>query len=276
MADIDSRLLRVGIEVSGQMRFYDQLAITAQGTKFQSPNQGECTVTITNLEKSVRDFILTETSPFNLNPSAKRITVEAGRQSTGLNLVYSGNIFRSTVSQPPDQTISIRCLTGQFMKGQVAATSFPGTVPLSRISAQVAQDIGARLDFQATDKQIANYSFTGSKLKQVDKLAEAGGINAFVDNDTLVVKDNMVPLTGRLRVLSANSGLIGIPEPTEQGIKVTMLYDNQTVIGGAIELTSRQYPNLDGLYVVYKLSYHLTNRDTPFYLIAEANRMRLN
>ena len=275
MADVDPRLLRVGIEVSGQMRFYDQLAISASGTKFQSHNQGECTVTLTNLRKDVRDFILTETSPFNRNPSSKRIVVEAGRQSTGLTLLYTGNIFRSTVSQPPDQTITIKCLTGQFSKGDIVATAFPGTVPLSRIARQVADDIGTRVDFQATDKQIAGYSFTGSSLRQVEKLGEAGGVNAFVDNDTLFVKDSMQPLSNRIRVLSPNTGLVGIPEPTEQGIRVNMLYDNQTVVGGRLDLTSNLYPNLTGRYVIYKLFYHLTNRDTPFYLTAEANRMML-
>ncbi len=273
MADIDPRLLRVGIQVGQSMRFYDQLAITATGTKFTSPNQGECTVTITNLEKSVRDFILTETSPFNRNPRQKRITVEAGRESTGASLIYTGNIYRSTITQPPDQTISIKCLTAQFQKGVMVANTYGGMTPLSRIAQQVATDLGLRLVFQATEKQIGNYTFTGSATNQVEKLGEAGAVNAFIDNDTLTVKDRTRPLNGRLRVLTPETGLIGIPQPTEQGIKVTMLYDNQTVTGGQLDLVSNLYPALSGRYLIYKLSFNLTNRDTPFYLTAEANRM---
>ena len=83
MANIDNRLMRVGIEVSGRMRFYDQLAITATGVKFGNPNQGEAQISITNLEGTVRDFILTETSPLNRNQTPKRITLEVGRESTG-------------------------------------------------------------------------------------------------------------------------------------------------------------------------------------------------
>ncbi len=272
MADIDDRIIRVGIEVSGAMRFYDQLAITASGTKFANPNQGECTVSLTNLERSVRDFIITETSPFNRNPSQKRITLQAGRVSTGISLLYSGNIYRSTITQPPDQTLSIKCLTGQFMKGTTVATSLPGVAPLSRIVQQVASDANLIAENQATEQSVFNWNFTGSALKQIEKLADIPGINAFVDNDRLVIKNNNSALAGRLRVLSPQTGLIGIPEPTEQGVKVNMLYDNQTQLGGALEIQSNRYPAFSGRYVIYKLGFSITNRDTPFYLTAEARR----
>ena len=254
------------------MRFYDKLAISATGTKFGNPNQGECSITLINLEKSVRDFIITETSPFNSNPSQKRITLEAGRVSTGLSLLYSGNIFRSTISQPPDQALTIKCLTGQFMKDRTVASALPGVVPLSRIVQQVATDAGLIADNQATEIFISDWNFTGSALKQIEKLADIQQVNAFVDNDRLIVKNNNVALTGFVRVLTPQTGMIGIPEPTEQGIKVTILYDNQTQLGGLLEIQSNLYPDFNGRYVIYKLGFSIANRDTPFYLIAEARR----
>ena len=273
MADLDPRLLRLGIEINGELRFYEELAITASGTKFANPNQAEATITVTNLQREVRDFVLTEGSPFNRNRTPKTITIEAGRESTGYSLVYTGNIFRSSVSQPPDQVVTIRALAGQFQKTNIVTNSLPGVVPLSRIAGRVAADLGYRLDFQATDRTLSDYAFTGSSIQQVIKLDELTGINAFTDNNTLIIKNDLTPLTGRLRVLTPRNGLIGIPEITEQGIKVTMLFDNQTVIGGAIELESDLYPLLNGRYVIYKLLFQLANRDTPFYLVAEARRM---
>ena len=275
MADIDGRLVRVGIEVSGRMRFYDQLAIAATGVKFGNPNQGEATISITNLERTVRDFILTETSPFNLNRTPKRITLEVGRDSTGASLLYLGNIFRSQITQPPDQTLTIRCLTAQFMKGTIAQVSFPGSISLSRIVERVASETGLTPEFQATDKDISNFSFTGSALKLVERLDDLGSINAFVDGNTLVVKNDNTPLTGLLRVLTPTTGLIGIPQPTEQGMKVNMLYDNRTVLGGALDLQSNLYPSFSGRYEIYKLAFNISNRDTPFYLTADCRRQQV-
>ena len=173
MAEIDPRLMRVSIEIDGQIRRYTDLTMRATGIKAANPIQGECEVLITNLEKSVRDYILTETSPFNENRGQKSISVEVGRRSTGYSLLYEGNIFKSTVSQPPDQTIRIKCLTGQFQKNNIVINSIGGNVPLSQIAEQVAQDIGAALVFEATDRLISDYSFTGSATKQVEKLAQA-------------------------------------------------------------------------------------------------------
>lgn len=101
-----------------------------------------------------------------------------------------------------------------------------------------------------------------------------GGINVFIDDNTLVVKDAYVPLTNTLRILSAETGMIGIPEFTEQGIKVKFLLDNRTTLGGSLRIDSKQYPAANGDYVIYKLGFQIATRDTPFYYIAEAARRR--
>jgi len=72
MAEIDKRIVRVGIETNGAIKYYEGLNITANGTKYGNANQNECEVKISNLDKATRDFILTETSPFNLNRTPKK------------------------------------------------------------------------------------------------------------------------------------------------------------------------------------------------------------
>ena len=81
--ELDPRLLRVGFEIGGQLKLYDDLAITASGTKYANANQNECELKITNLDKETRDYLLTDSSPFNKNKTRKILTVEAGRVSTG-------------------------------------------------------------------------------------------------------------------------------------------------------------------------------------------------
>ena len=80
-----------------------------------------------------------------------------------------------------------------------------------------ADDAGVGLEFEATDKNISNYAFTGGALKQVNQLSEAGGVNAFIDDEVLVVKDINKPRKNHSRLLTKDTGMIGIPEITEQG-----------------------------------------------------------
>lgn len=270
--ELDPRLLRVGFEIGGQLKLYDDLAITASGTKYANANQNECELKITNLDKETRDYLLTESSPFNKNKTRKILTVEAGRVSTGYSLVFVGDITSAVGSQPPDITLTLKAATSDFSKGKIIASSQPGIAPLRNIAARVAKDLGLSLNFQAKPKQISNYSFTGSALKQVEQLGAMGRVNAYIDDAALIVKDFNAPLAARTRVLSLDTGMVGIPEFTEQGVKVKMLFDNQTVLGGGLDITSKLNPAVDGVYTVFKLGFELASRDTPFYYIAEATR----
>lgn len=270
--ELDPRLLRIGIEIGGQLKLYEGLAMTASGTKFANANQNECEVKITNLDEATRNYLLTETSPFNKSKKRKLLTVEAGRKSTGYSLVFAGDITNTVGAQPPDITLTLKAATGDYAKGQIIASSQPGVVPLRNIASRIAQDLGLSLTFEAKPKQISNYSFTGSAVKQVEQLGAMGRVNAYIDDRALVVKDFNAPLAKRTRELSPDTGMIGIPEFTEQGIKVKMLFDNQTVLGGGVNITSKINPAANGLYTVFKLGFELASRDAPFYYIAECAR----
>jgi len=270
---IDLRVVRVSIEVNGKLRTYEDLAITATGMKFANANQNECEIKIANLNKETRDFILTETSPFNKNRTPKIVTLEAGRVSYETTRIFAGNVVSATPSQPPDITVTLKCLTGNFQKGNLISRSQAGNSQLRQVSEQTAKDLGLALDYQAKDKTVSNYAYSGAALQQVNKIGELGAVNAYVDDGVLVVKDFNVPLSNRLRKLSLETGMIGIPEITEQGIKVKFGLDNFTVLGGALEVKSVIYPSANGTYVIYKLGFEISNRDQPFCWIAEAKRI---
>lgn len=304
---LDPRIVRIGIEVNGKMQYYSDLNIQVSGTKYGNANENECEVKITNLSKQVRDYILTQTSPF-LKPhydktppaavtsakktdtstkkkdtepksdgsaevlSGMRLVVEAGRESTGASVVFIGDITSAVPSQPPDIELNIKAVTLSRTKGEIVSVSKGAATSLKSIAGDIAKDLGLGLLFQAKDKKIGNFAFTGGKLKQVDELGRAGSVNAFVDDEQLIVKDTDNSLTGKSRVLNLETGMIGIPELTEHGIKVKYLYDNQSVVGGALVIESKLNPAANGTYIIFKLSFDIANRENQFYLMAEAKR----
>lgn len=246
--------------------------IKATGTKYANANQNECEIKIANLTKATRDFILTETSPFNKNATPKSVTISAGRQSYGVTRIFTGDVITAVSSQPPDIFVTLKCLTANYTKGKLVSRNHPAQTPLSTISKQVANDLNLSLDFQASDKEIGNYNFTGGALKQVDELNSTGTVSAYVDDGRLVVKDISLPLVNRVTIVNLDTGMVGIPELTEQGIKVKFLLDGQTTLGGLLRVTSKLNPAANGDYVIYKLGFEITNREEPFYWIAEGVR----
>lgn len=273
MPEFDPRIVRVGIEIDGQLKIYDDLAVVATGTKFDNQIQNECEVRIANLDKAARDYLLTETSPLNLRRAPKRVVIEAGRKSYGTSKIIVGDIITSSISQPPDVWLTLKALTGNFYSGQVVSKAQNTNAPVSLIAQQLATDLGATLDFQATDKNVSGYSFTGGLLKEIKALGEMGNFSAFLDDNTLVVKDKTKPLAGQVKIVSAATGMIGVPEISVYGIKVKFLLDNNTKVGSAITVQSDLNPVANGTYSIYKLSFEIASRDTPFYYIAEGYKI---
>lgn len=272
MTTLDPRIIQVGIQVGSDLRIYQDGAITVNITKSCNALQNEATVTVTGLSKQVRDQLLTETSPYNKNYTPKALTISAGRQSTGPFSIYSGNIIESSVSQPPDIVTTIKSKTLNFLKQIVIARSFAARTQLSVIATRVAADLGLTLVFEATDRSIGNFSFTGAQTKFVNKLNEVGGVNAYIDDSKLVVKNTAVPLQNVVHVLSEASGMIGSPELTDIGVRVKYLLDPNTQLGGKLTIQSSLNPQLSGDYTIYNLSHVLATRDVAFYTIADCVR----
>lgn len=270
---LDPRIVRVGLEIDGVMQLYEDLDIRVRGSKSANPLQNTCEVDISNLAAATRNQLLTATSPFRSGTSRKRLIVEAGRRSYGTTRLFSGEITAAAPTQPPDIGLNLKAQTGQFAKTQVISRSGAATQSHRAIATQAAATLGVALDYQATDRRVANYAFTGSAAREVDHLAQVGGVDAYLDDDTLVIKPRGTPLTGRVRELSADSGMIGIPEVTERGVKVKMLLDNTTVLGGQITVTSALNPALNGSYSIYGLDFEVASRDVPFYFIASCSRL---
>jgi len=270
LQQFDNRLLSVQIEVSGQLLTFDQSAwIRAKGNKFANELQNTCDVEITNLDRATRNYLLTETSPFNANRTPKVVNVYAGRVSYGSYLVYTGHVASSKPTQPPDIQLAMKCGTHHFKKGSVGNRSGGAVASLHTLATGVASNIGVSLKNQATNKNVANYAYSGNALDEVRALGDAGNVDAFIDDNTLVVKDTQIPLTGEMLILNAQSGMIGIPEVTDKGLKVKFLFNPAAKLGGALQITSAINPAANGTFVIYKLSFDLASREPEFYYTAE-------
>ncbi|SUW68949.1 phage protein [Bordetella avium] len=219
------------------------------------------------------DFLLTETSPYNKNRKPKRLVVEVGRVSTGLFRIYVGDITSAEPSSPPDVDIVLKSKTGNASSGDVVSKSAQALSKLSQIAAGIASDVGATLDFQALDKLIANYTYTGGALGQINRLAEAGGVRAFLDDDRLIVQDFGKATAGRVKVLNLNSGLVGIPKANDKGVDVTYLIDGESVLGGKLILESKFNRALNGSYKVDQLKFDVASHEDPFFYTALCSRL---
>ncbi len=272
MTNLDARILRIGIEVGDQLRTYDDLAMSATITKTSDAIQNEAQINIANLAKDVRNQLLTETSPYNLNYVPKKLRVEVGRASTGPTLLDEGDIVATTISPPPNIVTSIVAKTLNYAKGRMVSVSTAEAVPLRLIAERVAKELGLNLVFEATDRDVRSFHFDGASQRLVQQMAELGGINVYVDDRKLIVKDVGSTLSVIVNTLTENSGMIGPPELTEVGVRVRFFVDPRIQIGSALRIESKSNPALSGTYGVYAFTHLLASREAAFYTVAECWR----
>jgi hypothetical protein len=279
----DGRLIEVDIQLPNQpvITFSSgnpQLAIYATGSKFASSLMNSCECRIFNLTKQLRNTILTLASPQIIRPVGQParqpvlLTVKAGRQSYGTQTFYFGNVISCDVTQPPDIGITLRALANNFQMGIIQNLQFPANTLLSQIAAQAADRNSLTLDFEVTpDKQINNFSYNGPANGLIQLLNQMGGVQAYQDNGVLVVLNSGSPRKGANIQISESTGMVGIPQVTEYGVAVKVMFNPLINLGGQVTITSITNPAANGTYKVFKIDYEIASRDTPFWMTLGCN-----
>lgn len=266
----DPRIVQVGIDINGESLLFEGLDIRASGTKFYSPTNSRCSIRISNLTREHRNYIMTKATPLNA-PGHQRqpinVTLDVGRESYGTFRLFEGAAWAFGATQPPDIGITLESITNNLSNSLIDTTSFGALVPLKTIAQKIADQNKLRLDFKVTNnKNIANYSYNGPVGKQVQKLAEMGGVNATVDvNSTLLVRDAGVPRSDTVILIDQIGGMVGVPQPNMAGVIVKTLINSSIQIGSQVNIQSVINPSVDGLYYVRSISFDVANRDKPFW-----------
>jgi len=273
--ELDPRLLRVIIDLGGKPKVYEKLAISVKGTKNTSSIANVCEIRIANIDKPDREKLLTEGTPYSILDRLKNsVRIDAGRESAGMHQVYVGDITRVNVTQAPDIWLVMRSITGKFLKDTTIELSQNKVAKYSTIVDNLADVMGLIPVFLAPDRDISNFSVSGSIMDLMHALGEVSlGVDAYVDDvgGRLVIKPRALPDGDDILEVNIDTGLIGIPEFLNLGVRCTVLLTHQIRLGQQIHLTSEAYPATDGFYVIYRLGFDLATRDTPFYYTLTAH-----
>lgn len=261
----DQRVVKVGLEIDGEVVTFEGLSIYASGRKYANVLSGECHAKIFNVTKAQQTYILSQFSPFNQRRNPINMTLDVGRESYGTFRLFEGGVFQCGATQPPDIGIFLRSLSNNFLTSVIAGATQPPQASMKTIAQSIAKAGGLTLDFQATDKQVGNWSVNGSLWQQVNKLGQVGGVDVFVDNTTLVVLDGDKSRAGEPRLIDATNGMVGVPQVTDTGVLVKVMIDNSIQTGGSVTVSSEINPGANGTYKVAQLNYEVASRDQPFW-----------
>lgn len=203
-----------------------------------------------------------------------KVSVYAGDEKEGLSLVFMGDIVTSVpnYNAAPDVVLEIDAMAGYYA-GLLAVPpyTFKGSIPVSSILQEICQK--ARFVFvnEGETKSVLNPYLKGSPIQKIITLANNYNLNIVVSGETVTLK----PSQGDRQVVSVlnkDSGMIGYPDFTANGIRVKSEYLPTVNVGDLIKVESI-VPKATGLWSVisvnHSLGAHMDN--APWFTTIEAN-----
>lgn len=290
MTRLFGRIIRVTVEgKAGKATFFgDQspfagLQITGNCTHTIGSKQNEGAVTITNLSKARRNMIGEEYD---------KLTLEFGWKDIEPWVLFSGDIRdMSHAKTSPDITTTIEVGDGDTAVGKgKASKTFPaGTKPkeiveyLRKQMPGIAKgEIKGLDDLPATKRPTTVY---GHAYRELDNLGREHGFYWSLQNGKMQAVKSDEHLGGDV-LISAETGMLGVPVVTDKGCKVTTLIIPGLTPGRTIDVRSeyldtgagrakdkRATDDGGGIFRIASVSYTFASRSEECTAEIEANRV---
>lgn len=211
------------------------------------------------------------------------VSLEAG-DSTGMGEIFSGSITAcwTQFTAMPDVSMLVQSQAG--LDGAVASTqptTYGDDVDVATAMGAVAKTMGLTLENNGVDAKLPPSYFSGSPREQANAIAKAAGIRWLVDKKNLAIWPASGARSGDAVVISKATGMVGYPEYTVQGIKVTTLFNPSLKLGAKVQVVSElfdpknnpQGQPANGIWNIYKLGYDLASKDPkgPWFSHIEAS-----
>lgn len=244
-------------EGGGNTKIIEGLAITAQITKAGLPEKNSAEIRIHGLKaKDMEQLTFLSFLPGEYRKN--HILIEAGNKGEKLSVAFKGDITSAYAdfSGSPDIVMIFNAITaGWSMLLNSSPTSIDGEVPAADLIEQFASEAGFAFINEGVTESVTNATFNGSPVQKAQEVADEVGAELIMDDETWTLQP-WDKARGDAVLLKAESGMIGYPSFTQDGISCECFYNPRLQLGGQIKIESI-VPRATGYWKITKLSHDL-------------------
>ncbi len=196
----------------------------------------------------------------------------------GVNKIFSGGIFASyaNMNGQPETALIMNAVAGLSLKtSSSSAFSQPGAVPVSTMLGAICNIFGFKLNAYGIDGVIAqNPNFAGSPMDQIRDICLAHGLRYQVFDNVVTVWPEKSAVDDVIPLVSSESGLIGYPVFSQNGITFQTQFSTLLSQGRVIELVT-SLPNASGRYLLNVVEHFLSSwtEGGSWHTVCQASRM---
>ena len=234
------------------------LAMTCTIQKLALPEGGKASAEITGLPLSDMEALTTLAfDPLYVKNNV--ISIYAG------DYVADGLVFQGTITKAgadfnsaPDVKFKIEAQIGYF--GRMTAqgpTAIHGAQPASAFIKGQVEQAGFRFTNQDVNTQISDCVFQGSPIQQAQACASQIGAELVLDDGEAVLMPSGGSREGNTVVLGKDTGLLGYPTITQNGVEMKAIFNPAFRFGGLVQLETI-VPKASGTWKIVKLTHKLS------------------
>ncbi len=190
------------------------------------------------------------------------IRVEAGDQGEDLNLVFQGNITFANIdtSNAPEIGLRISCMAGVLEAYRPSSPiSFDGGKSVVAAIQEIADRMGYSFENSGVPDSLMmeNVMLTETDMNKIRRLCRAYQIDLYIEYGTIAIAPQGEARSLKIPVLTPNSGMIGYPVSTIQGVDVRCLWSPEIKFGGIIRIRDSLMQTANGDWRAFGVTTHL-------------------
>jgi hypothetical protein len=141
----------------------------------------------------------------------------------------------------------------------IEPTSYKGSVDVAQVLYGLAQQMGLGFENSGVTGAIANPYWPGSLGQQLTAVCKAAGCDYLIDKvaNVLAVWPKGGARNGQDVLLSKDTGMIGYPSFTQNGVQVRSLFNPSLAFGRTIKIESQFTPAANGRWTIAAISHNL-------------------
>ncbi len=243
----------------GNTRVIEGLACEVSVEKPGLPEKNSASIKIWGL--SYEDMAqLTMLSFRPLESQKNFIEVMAGEQGGNLTTIFQGEISSAFAdfNASPNPCMQFEADSGSYPQ-QIAmpVATVIGVAPAAALFARFADEAGYTYINQGVTASVKDIWLPGSPMDKMIKLARDIGCELIIDDATVLTLPAGLARGGVAVALNKDTGLIGYPTFTQDGISCRCVFNPNLVYGGLIAVESI-VPRATGLWRITRLSHQIS------------------
>ena len=275
---IFKRSWRLKIEVENVIKEFKELENTDTSLKIdfdatsKTSKWAEGNITIQNLNKDDLQYLascarISGGATFKHN----KVSLEAG-YGGDLAVILCGNISQVDVDfTSADRKCTLK-VSGNFAQNALknsVGISMDGDIDFREICKEASALMKVKLVYDSNIKPILQkgYSFLGTPMRLLEDLRQSFKDYYLIlsaDGNTLSVKPKENATILKKDIISEDTGMIGMPKPTQYGLTITSLLNSALKAGDFVEVQSKKITAFNGTYFIYELKHKGSNMNNEW------------